>query len=97
MTIELDLLCADSGHDNHIHIVDDEEGRKKIHEKILEMLKMGATIFLEESDDRVTKIKGYDPIKNEWIVGNRIKRKGPDERVSASNTKATAVAPIAGG
>lgn len=79
------------------------EERTKLAETVQKLIHEGNAVFLLVGKDTL-RIKDYDPTKNEWVVeveGRRGRRRKLttlfQRRVPAGGTKATAIAPSAGG
>jgi hypothetical protein len=91
---QLDILSASKGHDKEVIQIkdDDPEKRKKLSQRILALVKDGFQVFLADG----SRVKGYDPESNEWLVAPGPKSKEM-RRTPAENQVATAVAPASGG
>lgn len=69
---------------------------------IEDMLKRGYTIYVELSDGSTRRVERFDGRMNHYIVTDankpkRTKRKAKPQRVPMTGSRATAVAPTAGG
>ncbi len=96
--INFSTLCCQSG-DIKIQIEESSpEERKLLAEHVVKLLTQGAFVSVVDVNGETFRIFGYDADKNEWLLtqnGKSTKKK--PGRKTASGTKATAVAPIAGG
>lgn len=102
--IELETLSTIRG-ESSMYIEDEEpEKRAKLAKDVKDLLRKGHSVFLMIGGGLARRIKGYNPEKNEWVLQDKGRpkqvpsaRRVKDERVSARGTKATSVAPMAGG
>lgn len=70
---------------------------------IQDMLKKGYLIFIKDDDGKLRKVRKFDPETSEYIVRadvtaiERAGGKAKDERRKMTRSRATAIAPTAGG
>jgi len=90
----LKILSANRG-DKEIFIDnDDPKDRKVLADSVDLLRKQGYSVFYRmKGETAFTRVDGYDPELNTWILGRGKKAK----MVPAVGTEATAVAPVAGG
>lgn len=96
--IHVSTLCCKSGDINITTDENDPDQRKLFAEQIVGLLTKGALISVTNASGETFRIFGYDAENNEWVLDR--KQKGKEQggrRKSASGSKVTVVAPIAGG
>lgn len=93
--INLSFLNAQRGHGEIVINEDDPAERKKLAESLIPLLRQGFQIFLMTGNevDLGKKIVGYNDTTNEWLL----KKGRGNQKKSAKDTKALAMAPMAGG
>lgn len=97
--IHISTLCCQKGDINIETDETDPEQRKLFAEQIVGLLVKGAHITVTNAENETFRITGYDAEKNEWILSASSLKASSAKggRKSATNTKATVVAPLSGG
>lgn len=92
--ITTEVLHCERG-DLHAEINDtDPEERKKLAASIVQLLTQGALIVIKDGAGKDVRVIGYNAETNEWVTSEAKKTRG---RRPAAGSKATVVAPLAGG
>lgn len=96
---ELRILSVARGDTKITFDGDDAEQVAMVKETITDMLAKGYAIFVADEDGKLRKVSRFDPKTCEYIVRGRAKsrKKTPPKRYKAGRSKATAIAPTAGG
>ena len=112
MTFTVDFLSGITGHSDMIIREDEPEKRVELAKIVTDLLKLGHAVFVERGTETF-KVTGYDAEQNRWNIQGldagapelsrvaELKKGEPKRRgrrsIAAAGTRATAVAPSAGG
>lgn len=97
--VTLEVLNTHKGDTQQTLNCNTAEDREALASNIKDLLQRGFIIFVTQSEsptEEKTRVTGYDPKTNEWLVPSG-KTRRTSTRMAAAGTILTAVAMIAGG